>query len=88
MRDFADERDLIAHGVWMVDNEFKPIVVWHTKMLESENEVVGEYYPYERFDHWLTVGRQLLKTFAEFKKLLSEALDEEQTARAAIQPFL
>ena len=83
MKEFADQRDLIAHGVWMVDHTYRPIVVWHSKMLESDEFVVGEYFDYARFEHALDVGRQLLTTFSQFKDLLESALGEEQQKRLA-----
>ncbi len=76
MKEFAADRDLIAHGVWMVDNEHRPIVVWHSKMLESTENIVGEYFDYERFDHMLLKANHLLKTFAEFKTLLTKTIEE------------
>ncbi len=87
MKEFADDRDMCAHGVWMVDDKYRPIVVWHSKMLESADEVVGEYFDYDRFDHTLKIGRHLLKTFAEFKTLLEEAMkDVGKPAEAAAAP--
>ena len=70
--DLINERNLIVHGVWMVDCNGRPIVVWH-KFLESDNYFTGEYFDYRRFDYFLDRGQALLKTFAEFKKLLEEA---------------
>jgi hypothetical protein len=84
MKGFADDRDMCAHGVWMVDDKHRPIVVWHSKMLESADELVGEYFDYPRFDHMQEIGRHLLKTFGEFKILMEKALKEgEQPGEAA-----
>jgi hypothetical protein len=42
------ERNLIAHGVWMVDNKGRPLVVWHSKFLESDDFIGAEYFDYAR----------------------------------------
>jgi hypothetical protein len=81
-RDLRNERNLIAHGVWMVDDDFRPLVVWHRKFLESEEYVTGEYFDYTRFDYFQARGRQLLTTFTEFKRLLEDAIAEEARSRS------
>ena len=47
--DLRNDRNLIAHGVWVVDDDARPIVVWHRKFLESEEYITGEYLDYRRF---------------------------------------
>lgn len=79
--DLRNERNLIAHGVWMVDCDARPLVVWHRKFLESDEYVSGEYFSYRRFDYFQARGQHLLTTFADFKRLLEEALDEEARSR-------
>ena len=56
------ERNLIAHGVWMMrfgrDSAGEmttpptglPMVLWHSKMLESDSFVTAESFDYWRFD--------------------------------------
>jgi hypothetical protein len=44
-RDLLDERNLIAHGVWMVDQDGIPQVTWHSRFLESEDYAVVHQFP-------------------------------------------
>jgi hypothetical protein len=81
-----DERNLIAHGVWMIASNGRPVVVWHRKFLESEPYVTGEYFDYRRFNYFLDRGAALLQTFAEFKKLLEEAIGDERRSREESLP--
>jgi hypothetical protein len=70
------ERNLIGHGVWMFASDGRPLVVWHSKFLESDDWIGSEYFDWHRFDQFLERGEVLLKTFFEFKALLQQADDE------------
>ena len=72
------DRNLIGHGVWMIDDHYVPWVVWHSKFLEDDNYTVGEQFPYERFDQLLRIGNHLFATLTTFKSLLEKmALEKE-----------
>ena len=86
VKEFADDRDMCAHGVWMLDDQHRPIVVWHSKMLESADEIVGKYFDYHCFDHMLEIGRHLLKTFGEFKLLMEKALADGKQPAEVVAP--
>jgi hypothetical protein len=70
------ERNLIAHGVWMVDQNGRPLVVWHSKFLESDDFVGAEYFDYKRFGYFTKRAEHLLNTFATFKRMLEEAAEK------------
>jgi hypothetical protein len=40
----------LAHGVWRIADDGRPLVVWHAKFLESDDWVTGEYFDWTRFD--------------------------------------
>jgi hypothetical protein len=77
------ERNLIGHGVWMMADDGRPLVVWHAKFLESNDWVGAEYFDWPRFDRFLISGRVLVQTFADFKALLQDGFAEEKAALAA-----
>ena len=52
----------------------RPMVVWHARSLESDEWIDANYFDWERFDHFLTIGRVTLNTFAEFKRLLEKGI--------------
>jgi hypothetical protein len=81
LKELRNDRNLIVHGVWMVDDQGRPLVLWHSKMLDSDEHVTAEYFEYRRFDRFLQHGAVLLKTFAELKRLLEQAIAEEVAAR-------
>ena len=84
LKDLREERNLIGHGVWMITNDSRPLVVWHAKFLESADWVSGEYFDWTRFDHFLARARARYKTFAEFKVLLETEVIEEKARRRAL----
>jgi hypothetical protein len=45
--------------------------------LESDEWINAQYFDWERFDHFLAIGRVTLNTFAEFKRLLEEGIKTE-----------
>jgi hypothetical protein len=57
-----------------------PLVVWHAKLLESDDWLGAEYFDWPRFDRFLISGRVLLQTFADFKALLQDGFAEEKGA--------
>jgi hypothetical protein len=62
------------------------MVVWHARSLESDEWIDAQYFDWERFDHFLAIGRVTLNTFAEFKRLLEEGIKTELAKRAAGAP--
>jgi hypothetical protein len=79
------ERNLIAHGVWMVADGENPMVLWHSKMLESDDYVSFEPFPYHRFEHFWTKAAHLLNTFNIYREMLHKIADinRRETAEAA-----
>lgn len=56
LKALGKERNLIGHGVWMISNDDRPMVVWHAKFLESTDWVGAEFFGWERFDDFLERG--------------------------------
>src|SRR5258708_8051610 len=83
LKRLRDERNLIGHGVWMITNDDRPLVVWHAKFLESTEWVGGEFFDWRRFDYFLERGQLLLKTFAEFKAILERGIADEKAKRVS-----
>ena len=83
LKDLGRERNLIGHGVWMMADSGRPMVVWHARSLESDEWIDANYFDWERFDHFLTIGRVTLNTFAEFKRLLEEGIKTESAKRGS-----
>jgi hypothetical protein len=95
LAEFRQERNLIAHGVWSVrfggDTPGEtavpptglPMVLWHSKMLESDDYVTAESFDYWRFDKFMRRARVLLNTFQQFKTMCENAIAEEKRSRAA-----
>jgi hypothetical protein len=61
LKELGKERNLIGHGVWMWTNEERPLVVWHSKFVESPNCVGGEYFDFSRFDRFMKRATVLMK---------------------------
>jgi hypothetical protein len=68
------ERNMIAHGVWGVA-EGVPTVMWHEKMLESDEFETAELYDYERFRLFTVKVTKLLDTFNRYRVLLNQLAD-------------
>jgi hypothetical protein len=95
LAELRQERNLIAHGVWSVrfggetpgeqgvDPEGLPMVLWHSKMLESDDFVTAESFDYWRFEKFMKRARVLLNTFRQFKTMCEKAIEEEKRSRAA-----
>lgn len=81
LKALGKERNLIGHGVWLWTNEERPLVVWHSKFLESADWVGAEYYDWSRFERFMKHATVLMNTFAQFKALLVEANDAAHTRR-------
>ena len=73
LKDLTQERNLIGHGVWMVADDGRPLVVWHARSAELGEAPEAQYYDWARFDQFLAVGRAMLKTFSDFKNLIESA---------------
>jgi hypothetical protein len=59
----------------MWTNEKRPLVVWHSKFLESADWVGAEYYDWSRFDRFMKKASVRMNTFARFKLMLVRAND-------------
>lgn len=78
-----NDRNIIGHSVWMVDNSYVPWAVWHSQFLESDDYVVGEQFAYERFSEIMKVANHLHETLLQLMALLSEATQKREIAEAA-----
>jgi hypothetical protein len=93
LAELRQERNLIAHGVWMMrfggDSVGEraapptglPMVLWHSKMLESGDFVTAESFDYWRFDKFMSRARVLLDTFLKFRAMAETAIEEEKRSR-------
>lgn len=93
LEELRQERNLIAHGVWMMQfggNSVSetttpptglPMVLWHSKMLESEDFVTAESFDYWRFDNFIDRARVLLDTFLKFRSMAEAAVRAEKSSR-------
>jgi hypothetical protein len=87
LSELRQERNLIAHGVWMMrfggdtPGELEtppkglPMVLWHSKMLESDDFVTSESFDYWRFERFMKRARVLLDTFLQFRALAEAGPD-------------
>ena len=60
-----------------VDKRERPLVVWHSKFLEEADWGGAEYFDWSRFDQFMNRATLLMNTFAQFKLLVVEAVDEQ-----------
>jgi hypothetical protein len=67
--ELTDERNLIAHGVWMTDATGAVAVVWHSRFLESENFVGAELFPAVRFEQFSQIATHSLSLFAQIRSM-------------------
>jgi hypothetical protein len=93
LAEMRQERNLIAHGVWsvrfggdtpgetIVPPTGMPMVLWHSKMLESDDYVTAESFDYWRFERFMRRARLLLNTFRQFKAMCEKAIEEERRSR-------
>jgi hypothetical protein len=65
----------------MIADSGRPMVVWHARSLERDEGIVAQYFDWERFDHYLAIGKVTLNTFAEFKRLLEDGIAAELAKR-------
>lgn len=72
LKELTKERNLIGHGVWMITDEDRPVVGWHSKFLESDDWAGAEYFDWTRFDYFLTRVRGLSQTFVNFQRLVEQ----------------
>ena len=74
LKDLGQERNLIGHGVWMISDDERPMVVWHARSIELGEGIEAQYFDWKRFDRFFEIGNALLKTFREFKNLVEDGL--------------
>lgn len=82
LKDVGQERNLIGHGVWMISDDGRPMVVWHARSIELGEGIEAQYFDWERFDHFIQMGSALLKTFNDFKTLIEGS---EEMIKAKLQ---
>lgn len=95
LAELRQERNLIAHGTWSVRfggdtpgevgalPEGLPMVLWHSKMLESDDFVTAESFDYWRFEKFMKRAKLMLNTFQQFRTMCEKAIEDEKRARAA-----
>jgi hypothetical protein len=83
LADLRQERNLIAHGVWMVSNDDRPMVLWHSKFLESDDFVGAEYFDYARFSYFMKRAIHLLDVFMEFQRIIEELAEKQKADQGA-----
>ncbi len=93
LTELRQERNLIAHGVWMTrfggDSAGElaapptglPMVLWHSKMLESGDFVTAESFDYWRFNKFMNRSRVMLDTFLQFCRMAETAIEEQRQVR-------
>ncbi len=91
--ELRQERNLIAHGVWMMrfggDTPGEtavppiglPMVLWHSKMVESEDFVTAESFDYWKFERYTKRATLLLDTFTKFRYMTEDAIKAEKLSR-------
>jgi hypothetical protein len=79
------ERNMIAHGVWGM-SEGVPTVIWHEKMLESDEFETAELYDYERFKLFTNKAMKLLDTFARYRVMLNQIAEIKRREAAETAP--
>jgi hypothetical protein len=79
------ERNMIAHGVWGM-SEGVPTVIWHEKMLESDEFETAELYDYERFKVFTDKAMKLLDTFARYRVMLNQIAEIKRREAAETAP--
>jgi hypothetical protein len=77
LRWLGKERNIIGHGVWLWSkSEQRPMVVWHSKFLETDEWVGAEFYDWKRFEVFDQRVKAMVNLFNDFKRLLVKAADE------------
>lgn len=77
LRWLGRERNIIAHGVWLWSpSHQRPMVVWHSKFLETDEWVGAEFYDWNRFDVFDQRVKVMINLFNDFKMLLVKANDD------------
>jgi hypothetical protein len=69
--ELARNRNLIAHGCWLMIDGAKPWVVWH-KFIEDDENVVGEYFEKARFEKFKKQAEVILGTCKKYHQMLEE----------------
>jgi hypothetical protein len=79
------ERNMIALGIWGM-SEGVPTVIWHEKMLESDEFETAELYDYERFKLFTNKATELLDTFAKYRVMLNQIAEIKRREAAEAAP--
>jgi hypothetical protein len=87
LRWLGKERNVIAHSVWLWSpSEQRPMVVWHSKFLETDEWVGAEFYDWERFERFDKRVKALVNLFNDFKALLVKGADEARAKGIVLTP--
>jgi hypothetical protein len=93
LAELRHERNLIAHGVWSMrfggDTPGEtatpptgiPMVLWHSKMIESDDFVTAESFDYWKFERFMKRATLLLDTFTKFRFMAEDAINAEKVSR-------
>ena len=57
------------------------MVLWHSKMLESDDFATAESFHFWRFDKFMDRARVLLNTFLQFRTMAENAIEAEKRSR-------
>ncbi len=73
------DRNLIAHGCWLMIDGNRPWVVWH-KFIEDDSSVIGEFYERPRFDDFKKKAEYLYEMCGKYHHMLEQALGRTTSA--------
>jgi hypothetical protein len=95
LAELRQERNLIAHGVWSMrfggdtPGEIAtpptgiPMVLWHSKMIESDDFVTAESFDYWKFERFMKRATLLFDTFMKFRYMAEDAINAEKLSLSA-----
>jgi hypothetical protein len=75
----AKDRNLMAHGCWILIDGDRPWVVWH-KFIEDDASVIGEFFERPRFEKFMKKAEHLLDMCKNYHNMLEEALGKKTSA--------
>jgi hypothetical protein len=77
--DLSKDRNLIAHGSWLMIDGARPWVVWH-KFIEDESSVIGEFYEKGRFADFKKKADYLYEMCGKYHDMLEKTLGKTTSA--------
>jgi hypothetical protein len=75
----SKDRNLIAHGCWLMIDGTMPWVVWH-KFIEDDASVIGEFYERPRFDDFKKKAVFMYEMCDKYHDMLEKALGKTTSA--------